>query len=582
MWLNLGGIETSTIIVKIKFIKKHWMVIEVLFDRHISFFRRGFIAILLLVIYANSISAQDYSIILGRPTDTSMTANIMFDLSGQFYLKWGTQSGTYIDSTALLTYTARVPYVVDMNNLTADTKYYYCVAYKNNGSANFTISPEYTYHTQRLPGSSFTFTVEADEHLYDYGNQHLYQVSLANVALDNPDFMFTLGDIFGDDHYPFTITSQQVDSLRRAYRQRLGAVCNSIPFNICLGNHDGEKMYYLDTLAPNNLAIWSTLWRKYYYSNPEPNGFYSGNSNAEGFGIGLPEDYYSFTWGNALFVVLDAYRFDCDSVTSLQAKPKGWNWTLGLAQYNWLKNTLQNSTAKFKFVFVHHPLGEERGGIIPAQLFEWGGHEQNGTYTFDTHRPGWGVPIQQLFVNYGVNILFQGHDHLFAHEVLDSITYQEVPMMADSTYVKGSVNTAAYTADTLQNSGYVRVTVSASCVKVDYIKSYLPRDTVTGINHNHSVAFSYTIGTCDSAAFVSNLSKNINLNVFPNPATNLVNISFDDNSHVHLIRLINTVGGEISQTQEDHIDVSSIPTGLYFLNIRTENYQTVRKILVIH
>ena len=39
------------------------------------------------------------------------------------------------------------------------------------------------------------------------------------------------------------------------------------------------------------------------------------------------------------------------------------------------------------------------------------------------------MSIHELLVQYGVNI-FQGHDHLFAHEVLDSVTYQEVPMAA--------------------------------------------------------------------------------------------------------------------------------------------------------
>ena len=34
-----------------------------------------------------------------------------------------------------------------------------------------------------------------------------------------------------------------------------------------------------------------------------------------------------------------------------------WNWTLGQQQYNWFKQTLQESTAKFKFVFSHQLVG---------------------------------------------------------------------------------------------------------------------------------------------------------------------------------------------------------------------------------
>ena len=34
-----------------------------------------------------------------------------------------------------------------------------------------------------------------------------------------------------------------------------------------------------------------------------------------------------------------------------------WNWTLGQQQYNWLKQTLENSNAKYKSMFAHHMLG---------------------------------------------------------------------------------------------------------------------------------------------------------------------------------------------------------------------------------
>ncbi|MCX6250928.1 MAG: hypothetical protein NTX61_09255 [Bacteroidetes bacterium] len=43
--------------------------------------------------------------------------------------------------------------------------------------------------------------MEADEHLCDKkGARGLYQITLANQAKDNPDFMLTLGDNFGGDH----------------------------------------------------------------------------------------------------------------------------------------------------------------------------------------------------------------------------------------------------------------------------------------------------------------------------------------------------------------------------------------------
>ena len=145
-------------------------------------------------------------------------------------------------------------------------------------------------------------------------------------------------------------------------------------------------------------------------------------------------------------------------------------------------------------VFAHHVRGQGRGGVTNAKLFEWGGYEENGTtYSFNTNRPGWGKPIHQLFVDNHVNIFFQGHDHVFSHEVLDGVTYQSMPMPSDSTYQIGILaNGDAYTSDVVDGTGHVRVNVSPSGLKVDYIKAYLPADE-NGTRKNGQVAFSYTI-----------------------------------------------------------------------------------------
>ncbi|MFN4994328.1 MAG: metallophosphoesterase, partial [Bacteroidota bacterium] len=403
----------------------------------------GLCIISISIIHANIhfARAQTFNIILGRPTDSSVTASIMFDEAAQFYLEYGSQSGVYNKVSATYNAISNTPDEVEMSNLIPNTRHFYRLQYKKQGVVNFVPSPEYNFHTQRAVGSTFTFTVEADEHLYDKkGVPNMYNITLANQAADKPDFMLSLGDIFGDDHEPFTITSAELDLLHRDYRPFLGKICHSVPFYVCLGNHEGENDYYYSITPPNNLSIWGTQWRKFYYPNPFPNRFYSGNTNQEAYGIGYPENYYAWSWGNALFVVLDVYRDQCDT----SASPGSWNWTLGLPQYTWLKNTLENSTAQYKFVFAHHVRGWGRGGITNAKLFEWGGYDgQGGTrYNFPNKRPGWDKPIHQLFKDNGVNIFFQGHDHVFAHEILDSVTYQAVPMAADSTYEIGMLANA--------------------------------------------------------------------------------------------------------------------------------------------
>jgi hypothetical protein len=94
------------------------------------------------------------------------------------------------------------------------------------------------------------------------------------------------------------------------------------------------------------------------------------------------------------------------------------------------------------------------------------------------------MPVHQLFVKHGVTIFFQGHDHLFARQQKDGVVYQEVPNPADTTYT--AFNKDAYrTGDILPNSGYLRVTVSPSSAKVDYVRTWLDKES--------EVAFTYQV-----------------------------------------------------------------------------------------
>ena len=543
--------------------------------------RTAAIVVLFFVIFLffSSANGQTFSEILGRPADSSVTMSVLFDKTTQAYWEYGTLPGTYLATTPTYVVSADSTLKTDFAGLTPDTRYYYKTRYRINGSTTAYLSgPERTFHTQRTPGSTFTFTMEADEHLYDIkGNRSIYQITLNNQALDHPDFMLSLGDIFGDDHYPATITSHDMDSLHKDYRQYLGKICHSVPLFICLGNHEGEKDYYLAQNPPDNMAVYATLWRKFYYANPYPNSFYSGNPDIEPYGMGHPENYYAWKWGDALFVVLDMYRDQCDT----SAKPKNWDWSLGWPQYTWLKNTLENSTAKYKFVFAHHTRGEGRGGITTARYFEWGGYEANGTtWGFSAHRPGWAKPIHELFVDNGVNIFFQGHDHLFAHEVLDGVVYQEVPMPSDSTYVLGmKANAGAYVSDTLGGTGHIKVTVSSDCVKVDYIRAYLPADTLSGIHHNREIAFSYNIGTC-SPQGIHDQAEIPAVHVFPNPTAGFVTIGLPEGTGTAMISLFNPLGKLLLQTQSGTIDLQKFPAGVYFVKIRTATWERNTKIIV--
>lgn len=478
---------------------------------------------LALCLIFHKTTAQTFNEILGRPTDQSMTISALFSQVVEVKFELGTTPDQFPVSTPLFTSLPETPVVTDLQPLQPNTRYYYRTVYRKAGATNFTFGPTRNFHTQRAPGERFTFTLEADEHLYDKkGIESLYQICLANQARDSADFMLSLGDTFGDDHTPLETTSEDMRKLHLDYRQYLGQLCHSSPFLFCLGNHEGESGYWLDQTPPNNIAVYGTNWRKFYYPNPYPNEFYSGNSTQEDYGIGYPENYYAFTWGDALFVILDVYR-DCD----VDEKPKNWDWTLGETQYQWLKTTLETSTSKHKFVFAHHNRGQGRGGIVPALGCEWGGYGNNGNgaWEFDQMRPGWAMPIHQLMVANGVNIFFQGHDHLYAWEQMDGLVYLEVPMPSDTSYEIGVLaNADAYTDLTLDGSGHLRVTVDATCVTVDYVAAYLPQDTL-GTHKNREIRHSFQVGPCATSTEENGLTlDHLYFEVYPNPASDKLTI----------------------------------------------------------
>jgi hypothetical protein len=459
--------------------------------------------------------------LLGRPTDHSVTVNVVADTALEVYFEYGTTSSVYTGNTGTATFAADTPIEMVIDGLEADTQYYYRMRYRQSGTTGeFLARDEHSFRTQRAPGSTFTFTITADSHLDQYGGntareKALYQQTLLNAGADNPDFHIDLGDTFPMDPTPLGTGMTEAEAKAAYLTQRpfMGLISASTPIFLALGNHENEEGWnFDDTFTPPDvsLALLSLKYRKLYYPNPVPDGsFYTGNTD-NSLTVGddyYREDYYAWTWGDALFVVLDPFHYtmiwpsegNTYGGEGMDGEAQGdrWDWTLGKQQYDWLKQTLETSDAKYKFVFSHHVTGGAtpygRGGISAAPYFEWGGRNWDGTWGFDTERPGWDMPIHQLMVDNGVNIFFHGHDHIFAMEQLDGIVYLECPKPDDAGYAwqpYGYGYTEGLYPDgyLLTNSGHIRVTVSPDEVTVDYVRAYLPGDGTNG-----QVAYSYTI-----------------------------------------------------------------------------------------
>ena len=461
---------------------------------------------------------------LGRPTDTSVTMNMFSAQALELYVEYGTASGAYTAQTTPSPHGADEPINIKIGSLLPDTAYFYRVRYRPAGSSGgFLSRGERSFCTAKARGKSFTFTITADPHLDENTSTELLKVALDNVAADEPDFHIDLGDIFMTDKLDpaalaplnMLLNYANITSRCRELRTYFGRTCHSVPFLLCLGNHEGEEGWYFDG-TPNCVAAWDVVARRFYYPNPVPgvwdNGtwtadpFFTGNTQTvhRNLNLGLLEDYYAWEWGDALFIVLDPFW---NTATNPNQANDAWQWTLGKAQYDWLKETLANSSAKYKFVFTHHLVGgtppladgvtrnvAARGGVEVADKYEWGGKNTDGTEGFAARRPGWDKPIHQLLVENGVNAVFHGHDHFYGCQTLDGVVYQECPQPGTANYTQtGSSADGKYsTGVILPNSGHLRVTVGAAQAVVEYVRAYRPADETTA-RQNRDVSHSYAL-----------------------------------------------------------------------------------------
>lgn len=448
-------------------------------------------------------AARELSQILGRPTDRSVTLSVLVPEEMEVFVEYsGRKTGTVTASSA-----KPVEFLLD--GLKPSTRYSYWLHTRTKGQASFLKGEECSFHTQRAAGSTFTFGVQGDSHperLNRMYHPDLYRLTMQNVAKDRPDLYLTLGDDFSVEHLynRDDLNLRTVGELYKNQRNFLGRMARSTALFLVNGNHEQAARHLLNG-KEDSVPVIVGKSRVTWFPLPTPDGFYTGNQEPVEF-VGLPRDYYAWTWGDALFVAIDPYWHSPVQIDSgiggKQSKDgnrdrkggrrgDGWAASMGDAQYLWLKRTLEESKAKYKFVFAHHVLGTGRGAVELADLYEWGGKSRNGEWEFDKRRPGWAMPVHQLFVKHGVTIFFQGHDHLFARQEKDGVVYQEAPNPADSGYQ--AFNREAYrSGDVLPNSGYLRVTVSPQEAKVDYVRAWLPKDE-TAEHKNGEVAFSYAV-----------------------------------------------------------------------------------------
>ena len=271
------------------------------------------------------------------------------------------------------------------------------------------------------------------------------------IRRDGPfDFMIDLGD----SPQPIATNSAQ-DALERylQYRDVMAPVHRQMPAYLVLGNHEKEAGFHQRGADDSeSLPLWNRQTASQYHQkwaaearlrcipNPRGDTYPEGGEGAPGYdslddwlGVEGPwndnttrehlQNFYAWTWGDALFIVLDPFRYTL--VGSVYRPNRVSDWTLGPTQMQWLEDVLAGSNASWKFVMAHHLVG---GGAINrrGQSVEEGGNDAvyaRGSAVEAGRSDSEQALVHTLMRQHGVQFFLYGHDHAFCHGVLDEVNY---------------------------------------------------------------------------------------------------------------------------------------------------------------
>ncbi|MCX7943436.1 MAG: metallophosphoesterase family protein [Deltaproteobacteria bacterium] len=305
------------------------------------------------------LNADPKYIRLSYTKDASSTITIVWhtDIETDTMVKYGKKSGVYTNSATGNSFKANglLNYIheVTLTGLEPDTTYYYIVGSNSDG-----FSSERSFKTgpkEDINCAEFSFGYHGDNRPDPtFGGGENWPKILEQCAAHGPSFTISGGDL--------VIDGDKIDQ----WIKFLGwteKVASSIPFMPTIGNHD-------DGPGQGDSANYNQI-----FALPRSAGIYGSNT----------EDYYYFTYGNAIFVSLSTQTFKEGSIPfEKQAK--------------WLDEVLTNNPKKWKFVYYHHP------SYTKNVVFDIS-HQPN-----EVNQNAALIPV---FDKHHVDIVFTSHNHWY-------------------------------------------------------------------------------------------------------------------------------------------------------------------------
>jgi hypothetical protein len=354
-------------------------------------------------------SLLEFVPLLGRPTASSVTLNLV---AGEKPLVCHTtywEAGQNEKDNTLRSEEVKIgaesPAEITLTTLKPDTRYNYRIHARRHDSQEWSVVASDSFKTQKLQPGTFSFALVSDSHITPFHGDRLKILAgtSSSILSRKPEFLLMLGDniqTFTSHGGPMT-DRKYGPSLYRLLRQGLGNLPASIPVFTLNGNWEGENGWH-----PPEERGWAREARKAHFPNPGQTTYPQGGSP--------DEDYYGFTWGEALFLILNVTGYTTTNHAINTAAGTRDDWTLGEKQKAWLHDQLAGSKARWKLLFIHHTVGGNAGDDTNSRYGRGGGRAANTGEQALIH--GW-------MRKFGVQALFYGHDHVFTDMVTDGIHY---------------------------------------------------------------------------------------------------------------------------------------------------------------
>jgi hypothetical protein len=486
--------------------------------------------------------------------------NLIPHTDADVFVEWGTDSQSLANATPTTPLAGGTGGEVLLSPLTPDTRYYYRVQARPAAGGSWSTGPLRTFTSLPGPGAEARVCVTSDIHVTNTEtlglDEHLDLLETTFAAMEDYrgaggyHAWIDLGDLVVIRAQRVCFDAEEVDQRYRRAREYLDLIGHSLPFVLVRGNHE-EVNGWDDDATGENTAVWSGLALKKYAPPPLPDGFYSGNETPHPE-IGLPGDYFAFRVGDLRVRCLDPYLFSMTRPHNGHGETGGsrdnWDWSLGDAQYEWLHADLTTHPTPYSLLMLHHltsaysrPGGfYGRGGIEVAKhavagrpTFEWGGEDSLGADVLSTKRPNWTHgSVHDLLTSRRNQVVLKGHDHFFARQELDEVTYVTLPKPNDTGQHTGNlwgwrwVTSYPDGVTTFRtNSGFLDVSAGSGGITYSYVQTYPPEGAGT-------IRDSFTIlpapGSTDAPSIGGGrLARNSIRSVYPNPTASSARIEYE-------------------------------------------------------